>query len=95
MADLFIKQAEQYAQVRPSYPPEFFEFIASKTPSHDLAWDVGAGSGQAARSVSFFSPSIHLNNNFGFVIVGFFCSGKIHFSWNEVQLIGCSIFFYD
>ena len=80
MADLFIKQAEQYAEGRPSYPPEFFEFIASKTPSHDLAWDVGAGSGQAARSVSFFSPSIHLNNNFGFVIVGFFCSGKIHFS---------------
>nr|POE52738.1 hypothetical protein CFP56_23153 [Quercus suber] len=50
MADLFIKQAEQYAEGRPSYPPELFEFIASKTPSHDLAWDVGAGSGQAARS---------------------------------------------
>ena len=69
MADLFIKQAEQYAQVRPSYPPEFFEFIASKTPSHDLAWDVGAGSGQAARSVSFFSPSIPLNCNKFFLYV--------------------------
>ncbi|XP_050245452.1 uncharacterized protein LOC126693506 isoform X4 [Quercus robur] len=52
MADLFIKQAEQYAEGRPSYPPELFEFIASKTPSHDLAWDVGAGSGQAAQSLS-------------------------------------------
>ena len=61
MAELFIKQAEQYAEGRPSYPQELFDFIASKTPSHDLAWDVGAGSGQAARSVSFFSLSMLLN----------------------------------
>ena len=61
MAELFIKQAEQYAEGRPTYPQELFDFIASKTPSHDLAWDVGAGSGQAARSVSFFSLSMLLN----------------------------------
>jgi hypothetical protein len=53
MAELFIKQAENYADGRPSYPQELFQFIASKTPSHDLAWDVGTGNGQAARSVSF------------------------------------------
>lgn len=56
MAELFIKQAGHYAEGRPSYPPELFEFIASKTPSQDLAWDVGTGNGQAARSVSFFFP---------------------------------------
>ena len=61
MAELFIKQAEQYAEGRPSYPQQLFEFIASKTPSHDLAWDAGTGSGQAARSVSSFLPSVHLN----------------------------------
>ena len=52
MADLFIKQAKQYAETRPDYPKELFEFIASKTPDHDLAWDVGTGNGQAAQSVS-------------------------------------------
>ena len=56
MAELFIKQAGDYAEGRPSYPPELFEFIASKTPSQDLAWDVGTGNGQAARSVSFIFP---------------------------------------
>ena len=61
MAELYIKQAEQYAAGRPCYPPEMFDFIASKTPCHDLAWDVGTGSGQAARSVSFFPPSVTLN----------------------------------
>ncbi|KAJ3684643.1 hypothetical protein LUZ61_013807 [Rhynchospora tenuis] len=50
MTDLFTnsKQAEKYAEARPSYPAELFDFIASKTPRHDLVWDVGTGSGQAA-----------------------------------------------
>ncbi|KAF9607996.1 hypothetical protein IFM89_004393 [Coptis chinensis] len=48
MADLFIKQAKEYQENRPSYPPELIRFIASKTPNHDLAWDVGTGNGQAA-----------------------------------------------
>jgi len=52
MAELFVEQAKQYAETRPSYPQELFESIASKTPSRDLVWDVGTGSGQAARSVS-------------------------------------------
>ncbi|GAV81496.1 Methyltransf_11 domain-containing protein [Cephalotus follicularis] len=52
MAELFIKQAKQYAKGRPSYPQELFQFIASKTPIHDLAWDVGTGSGQAAQSLA-------------------------------------------
>ncbi|KAG8367839.1 hypothetical protein BUALT_Bualt16G0114400 [Buddleja alternifolia] len=45
-------QAEQYSVGRPSYPQELFNFIASKTPSHDLAWDVGTGTGQAAQSLA-------------------------------------------
>lgn len=52
MADLFIKQGKQYSEARPSYPQELFQFITSKTPACDLAWDVGTGSGQAAVSVS-------------------------------------------
>ncbi|KAK9116439.1 hypothetical protein Sjap_015386 [Stephania japonica] len=52
MANLFNKQAKLYWQTRPSYPPQLFDFIASKTPNHDLAWDVGTGSGQAAIALS-------------------------------------------
>ncbi|KAK2651345.1 hypothetical protein Ddye_011201 [Dipteronia dyeriana] len=52
MATLYIKQAKQYADGRPSYPPQLFQFIASKTPLHDLVWDVGTGSGQAAQSLA-------------------------------------------
>uniref|UniRef100_A0ACD5WAS6 Uncharacterized protein n=1 Tax=Avena sativa TaxID=4498 RepID=A0ACD5WAS6_AVESA len=52
MANLFLNQAKQYAATRPVYPLELFDFIASKTPRHDLAWDVGTGSGQAAVSLA-------------------------------------------
>ncbi|KAL1813500.1 hypothetical protein ACET3Z_023565 [Daucus carota] len=52
MAELFIKQAKQYLATRPNYPQQLFQFIASKTPSHDLVWDVGTGSGQAATSLA-------------------------------------------
>ncbi|CAI0452242.1 unnamed protein product [Linum tenue] len=52
MAELFIKQAAEYAKTRPSYPKQLFDFIASKTPSHDLVWDAGTGSGQAAVSLA-------------------------------------------
>ncbi|KAI5681201.1 hypothetical protein M9H77_02428 [Catharanthus roseus] len=48
MAQLFINQAKQYHLSRPNYPEQLFRFIASKTPCHDLVWDVGTGTGQAA-----------------------------------------------
>ncbi|KAJ6316793.1 hypothetical protein OIU78_019969 [Salix suchowensis] len=52
MAELFVNQAKQYAETRPSYPQQLFQFIASKTPTRDLVWDMGTGSGQAARSLA-------------------------------------------
>lgn len=32
----------------PTYPPALFQKLASLTPQHDRAWDVGTGNGQAA-----------------------------------------------
>ncbi|KAL5994666.1 hypothetical protein ACLOJK_024719 [Asimina triloba] len=58
MADLFNRQAKQYAEGRPSYPLELFQFIASKTPEHELAWDVGTGNGQAAVSLAGFYKNV-------------------------------------
>ncbi|KAI3777195.1 hypothetical protein L1987_46991 [Smallanthus sonchifolius] len=62
MADRFLKQARQYSEARPRYPQKLFDFIASKTPTHDLVWDIGTGSGQAATSISIkqleFAPRL-------------------------------------
>lgn len=62
--DHFSKQANDYARYRPFYPAALHEYLASLTPEHDRAWDVGAGNGQAAiglarhfRSVVATDPS--------------------------------------
>jgi SAM-dependent methyltransferase len=46
--DHFSKQSREYARYRPLYPAELYEYLASLTPEHDRAWDVGTGNGQAA-----------------------------------------------
>lgn len=46
--DHFSGHAADYRAFRPTYPPELFAFLASASPSRELAWDCGTGSGQAA-----------------------------------------------
>lgn len=47
-SDHFSAVAAQYAQFRPDYPAALFDWLAEAAPGHTLAWDVGAGSGQAS-----------------------------------------------
>lgn len=45
--DHFSGISSAYAEFRPRYPRALFDFIAEITPRHGLAWDCGAGNGQA------------------------------------------------
>ncbi len=42
------RHAADYARYRPGYPEALVDWLATLTADHDLAWDVGTGSGQAA-----------------------------------------------
>jgi SAM-dependent methyltransferase len=46
--DHFSGHAPDYRTFRPKYPPELFAYLSSVAPGHDLVWDCGTGSGQAA-----------------------------------------------
>lgn len=46
--DHFSTQAAVYAKARPHYPSALFAELARLVPGHSLAWDCGAGNGQAA-----------------------------------------------
>ena len=50
--DHFSSQAAIYAQARPTYPAAWFAELAKLTPGHDLAWDAGAGNGQASTGLA-------------------------------------------
>ncbi|GMH11380.1 hypothetical protein Nepgr_013221 [Nepenthes gracilis] len=52
MAGLFDKQADLYLDARPDYPKEWYLWLAARTLQHSLAWDAGAGNGQAAIAVA-------------------------------------------
>ena len=63
-SDHFSQQADDYARFRPTYPAALYDYLASLTPQHDRAWDVGTGNGQAVfglarhfRSVIATDPS--------------------------------------
>jgi ubiquinone/menaquinone biosynthesis C-methylase UbiE len=56
--DHFSTQAQTYADSRPGYPPELYEFIASQTKEHTLCWDVATGNGQAAVALAQYFDQV-------------------------------------
>ena len=46
--DHFSAHAAAYADFRPRYPGEMFEYLAEIAPARRAAWDCGTGNGQAA-----------------------------------------------
>lgn len=47
--DNFSEQAADYAQYRPTYPPELIEYISQPISHRQTAWDCATGNGQVAR----------------------------------------------
>ncbi|MEP6507788.1 MAG: class I SAM-dependent methyltransferase [Gemmatimonadales bacterium] len=50
--DLFSERARIYAQFRPEYPAELFDWLRGLVDQHDVVWDCATGSGQAARGLA-------------------------------------------
>jgi SAM-dependent methyltransferase len=50
--DHFSAVSTDYAQSRPTYPDALFAWLAASCPHRGLAWDVGAGSGQASTALA-------------------------------------------
>lgn len=47
-SDHFAPVGEDYANFRPRYPADLFDWLASQCSTCDTVWDCGAGSGQAS-----------------------------------------------
>jgi ubiquinone/menaquinone biosynthesis C-methylase UbiE len=50
--DNFSIQARTYAQFRPTYPKEVFEYLDSIVNNKNIAWDCATGNGQMARELA-------------------------------------------
>jgi ubiquinone/menaquinone biosynthesis C-methylase UbiE len=60
--DFFSQQSAIYAQYRPTYPNELFQYLASLTNEHELAWDCGTGNGQTAYSLTKYFKKIYASD---------------------------------
>lgn len=58
-AALFTTVAREYADFRPGYPPELFEWLARVSPAHAAVWDAGCGSGQASAALAELFSIVH------------------------------------
>lgn len=56
--DLFSTQAGDYARYRPHYPAALFRQLSRLCEQHELAWDCGAGNGQAAVALAPFFAKV-------------------------------------
>lgn len=56
--DHFSEQSGQYANYRPRYPAQLFQFLVEQCRRRELAWDCATGSGQAAVALGEFFESV-------------------------------------
>ena len=56
--DHFSTISARYSAFRPRYPRALFEFVSSIAPRHRLAWDCGAGTGQATVDLAEFFDAV-------------------------------------
>lgn len=58
-AALFSSVAREYANFRPGYPPELFDWLAQSVSRRDAVWDCGCGSGQASTALAEHFAVVH------------------------------------
>jgi ubiquinone/menaquinone biosynthesis C-methylase UbiE len=56
--DNFSRQSALYAQVRPNYPKELYQFIIENCQGHERAWDCATGNGQAALALADYFDEV-------------------------------------
>lgn len=57
--DRFSDRSALYRRARPTYPDALFAALAALAPGRDLAWDCGAGNGQAAVALARRFAKVH------------------------------------
>lgn len=60
--DLFSEQSKIYAQFRPTYPQELFDYIFQFVEEKNCAWDCATGNGQAAKVLAEYFKKVEASD---------------------------------
>jgi ubiquinone/menaquinone biosynthesis C-methylase UbiE len=58
MKDNFSSHSDKYLKFRPTYPPDFFDYLNSIVSNKQKAWDCGTGNGQVAYELAKFFETV-------------------------------------
>lgn len=58
-SESFNHRSDEYAQARPRYPLEFYDFLLSLTRNHHRLWDCACGNGQVAIDMVEYFDELH------------------------------------
>jgi SAM-dependent methyltransferase len=84
--DNFSAQSDLYVRYRPHYPSELYDFLASLTPQHELAWDCGTGNGQAAIGLAPYYKQVIATDPSPQQIANAFPNGKVTYRVEQGEL---------
>ncbi|MFZ4263734.1 class I SAM-dependent methyltransferase [Sphingobacterium sp. HJSM2_6] len=84
-SDNFSNQASIYAQFRPSYPHELYDFLSSLTPQHQYAWDCGTGNGQSAIHLADYFEQVYATDPSDAQIANAFSHERVHYKVEKAE----------
>lgn len=95
IANLFSIQSKNYAQFRPTYPDDLFDFIQKSAAHHQTVWDCATGSGQAARKLKDIFQNVYATDISQEQIKHAIQSGNINYSVQPSEKTNFQDNFFD
>jgi ubiquinone/menaquinone biosynthesis C-methylase UbiE len=82
---LFNSESHLYADIRPTYPAELFQYIKQHSAQHHCAWDCATGNGQAAMDLATLFNQVEATDVSTNQISHAFQRDNIHYSVQRAE----------
>lgn len=84
----FSQHSDAYAQARPRYPRELYDWLIAQTAKQDAAWDCATGNGQAAVDLSPYFAVVEATDISAEQVGEGFTQSNIHYSVHPAEQTG-------
>lgn len=86
--DHFSTQSSGYSRYRPGYPDALFQYLASISPGHSIAWDCATGSGQAALGLAGYFDQVIATDASDHQVANAFARDNVAYRVAPVEQVG-------
>jgi SAM-dependent methyltransferase len=83
--DHFSAHAAGYAESRPHYPPELFDWLSKQCSRRRLAWDAGCGNGQASVALAEYFSEVYATDPSAAQIANAIRHERVHYEVESAE----------